>query len=282
MKQLIELQSRNGLGDRSVCQEMKRADRVLRRLLSSKMRELVKDPSRTKRTAARLAVVGAIREGYLGPGDHLPSEKDLTSILDVSLGTVQAALRQLQQSGTIIRRRGDGTRIASAEPFTDSIWHFRFLAKTTNFPLRFVDQHVEIDRSERTGPWSSFFEGSSLATSPSQFVCIRRRIRLNNDTFVFADMYLDEQAAGGLLEIRPEELDMINIRPYLEEAFGLRTARASHRVGTTILTPEETRQFGLLPKKIYFEIHAKAYTAESRPVYFQRILADSSRCVLDF
>ena len=84
----------------------------------------------TKRTAVRLAIKNIIRADILKPGELLPSEKELTGILSVSLGTVQAALGQLKAMGTISRRRGDGSRVTDREPFDESVWHFRFLSKT--------------------------------------------------------------------------------------------------------------------------------------------------------
>lgn len=104
--------------------------------LAAAMKDASRGPQRTKRSAARLAIAAAIRDGVLQPGDYLPPELWLTGILGVSLGTVQAALRQLQQMGAIVRRRGDGTRVASGEPLGRDIWHFRFVAKDTGQPLR--------------------------------------------------------------------------------------------------------------------------------------------------
>lgn len=240
------------------------------------MRAQLSVPGRTKRTAARLALVAAIREGHLQPGAFLPAEKALTGILCVSLGTTQAALRQLQQTGTIVRRRGDGTRVASAEPLSQTVWHFRFLDKTTLRPVRFQAHQIEISATAVHGPWSTFLDGAQ------SFIQIARRMNMSDGSRVFAEMFLDEASAAGLLETAPEELDMVNIRPYLEETFGLQTARARHVVQTTRLPLAKTRSFGLEPGATYFEIHALAFSGEGTPVYFQRIYAKSSRYALDF
>ena len=251
-------------------------DTTVEGFLAAQMRIHSATPRRSKRSAARLALVAAMREGYLGPGAMLPSEKALTAILDVSLGTVQAALRQLQQSGTIIRRRGDGSRVASVEPLSDSIWHFRFIDKATGHPLRFVRQAVEVDRVTGAGPWTEFLgECSSL-------VRIRRRMTMSDGSLIHAEMYLDERVVTGLADIDPQELEMVNIRPYLEETFGLFTAGARHTIRTTKPGRRAAADLGLEPGQRYFEIHAKAFTAERAPAYFQRIFALCADCVLDF
>lgn len=252
------------------------AQRALEKFLSREMRALLAVARRTKRTAARLAIVAAIRDGHLAPGAPLPPEKALTKILGVSLGTTQAALRQLQETGTIVRRRGDGSRVASAEPLSQSVWHFRFLDKSTLRPVRFKAQNVEISATTDKGPWSAFLDGAE------RFVRIARHMRMNDGSRVFAEMFLDEAGVGGLLEIAPEELDMVNIRPYLEEAFGLHTAHARHTVRTTMLSASRARALDLESGGTYFEIHAHAFAGEGTPVYFQRIYARSSRYALDF
>jgi len=252
------------------------SDLSLERFLTKQMRAHSRARGRTKRSAARLALVAAIREGQLQPGAMLPSEKALTAILGVSLGTVQAALRQLQQADTIIRRRGDGSRVASVEPLTDSIWHFRFISKATGRPMRFVRQAITVDRVSTRGPWNDFLGESSA------FIRIRRKMTMSAGVRIFGEMYLDGSIAPGLAAIDPEELEMVSIRPYLEEHYGLFAAGARHTIATTALARKAASQMGLEPGPRYFEIHAKAFTAERAPIYFQRIFARCSDCILDF
>ncbi|MEZ5856019.1 MAG: GntR family transcriptional regulator [Hyphomicrobiaceae bacterium] len=248
----------------------------LEAFLAAHMRLHASTPGRTKRSAARLALVAAIRDGQLQPGGMLPPEKALTGILGVSLGTVQAALRQLQQAGTIVRRRGDGSRVASVEPLADAIWHFRFNAKATGQPMRFVRQAIAVDTVTVQGPWADFL-GRAEA-----FVRIRRRMAMSAGARIFAEMYLDAALAPGLADIDPRELEMVNIRPFLEENYGLFTAGARHTISTTVVGQKAATQMGLERGQRSFEIHAKAFTAERSPVYFQRIFARCSDCVLDF
>ena len=52
-------------------------------------------------------------DGRLKPGDQLPSEVDLASILKVSRNTLREALNLLQQEGAIIRKQGVGTFVTT-------------------------------------------------------------------------------------------------------------------------------------------------------------------------
>jgi len=230
----------------------------------------------TKRTAARIAIMSIIRSGIVKPGDLLPSELELTKILGVSLGTVQAALRGLQDIGTIVRRRGDGTRVASGEPFAETIWHFRFMSTDDGSPLRFIDQKTSVDTVSTHGIWSEHLGQCA------KYVRIWRKLTLQNNVQVGAEMFLDHSLAEGLADINASDLTHINIRPYLEETFGFTITRASHLVQTTELSSKVTTEFSLRPEGIYYEIHAKTFSANQTPIYFQRIFVAINDCAVMF
>jgi len=245
-------------------------------ILAQLMREASADQRRTKRSAARLAIAEAIRNGTLAPGDYLPSETWLTQILGVSLGTVQAALRQLQQMGTIVRRRGDGTRVASTEPLGSEVWHFRFLDKDTGQPMRISNEHVWIDRIAEAGPWLDYLGASN------DCVRIRRSLTMQDGTPVGAEMFINADHVRGLEDVDPRELNMVNIRPYLEENYNLAVVGATHLVQTRDIDVGSGKIFGLKSGETVFEIHAKAYTIDRAPIYFQRIFVSSDACNLSF
>lgn len=230
----------------------------------------------TKRTAARLAIVEAIQSGVFRPGDKLPSELKLTGILGVSLGTVQAALRQLQLVGSIVRRRGDGSRVAAREPFDRSVWHFRFVSKSDGKPLRITNERVQIELISGTGAWSDYLG------ERQSFLRIRRWVSLIDGTPAGAEMFLDPDMVPGLQGMNPNELDMVNIRPYLEERYGIVTAGANHIARTVRLDKDTAGLFGLEAGSDCFEIHAKAYSNDDAPVYFQRIFISTDVCALTF
>jgi DNA-binding transcriptional MocR family regulator len=64
--------------------------------------------------AARLRRL--IDEGELAPGELLPPDRALASVLAVGRSTVVAAYDVLSQDGRVVRRQGSGTRVAGAEP----------------------------------------------------------------------------------------------------------------------------------------------------------------------
>jgi len=234
------------------------------------------EKGRTKRSAVRLAISRAVANGALKPGDFLPPEKRLAGILGVSLGTVQAALQQLQLRGEIVRRSGYGSRVISTDKFANSVWHFRFVDRADGHRLIFHDQHVAIDTVQGAGVWSAFL-------GEEQTCCrIIRHMQLSNGVQVMAFMYLHDALAPRLKTVEPGELSSVNIRTYLQDEFGIVTARAENIVLSTKADATIAAQLDLSPGVNILELKARAFTHDETPVYFQRILAPADHCALAF
>ncbi len=71
---------------------------------------------------------GMILKEGLGPGDRLPTERDLSAKLNVSRSVVREAIKRLQSIGRVTSLQGSGTRVAapSGEQVTAGYrWLFR-------------------------------------------------------------------------------------------------------------------------------------------------------------
>jgi DNA-binding transcriptional regulator YhcF (GntR family) len=73
------------------------------------------DPSSTTPLADQIAasVRGAVVHGRLGPGDRLPSAREVAAGLGVNLHTVLRGYQQLRDEGLIELRRGRAATIAA-------------------------------------------------------------------------------------------------------------------------------------------------------------------------
>jgi GntR family transcriptional regulator, transcriptional repressor for pyruvate dehydrogenase complex len=61
-------------------------------------------------------ILSLIREQQLRPGDRLPPERELATLMQVSRATVREALRSLSMMNVIELRHGSGTYVTSLEP----------------------------------------------------------------------------------------------------------------------------------------------------------------------
>lgn len=81
-------------------------------------------PKRPRYQEIQEALLAEIEAGRYVVGERLPTEQELCARFEASRHTVRDALRQLQQSGLIVRRRGSGSVLAAQYPterFTNSI-----------------------------------------------------------------------------------------------------------------------------------------------------------------
>src|SRR3954451_14414667 len=73
------------------------------------LKAIVPQPGRPLYITARDAVREAIDQGVFTPGEQMPSTKELSEQLDVSLVTTHRALQELVNSGVLRRSQGRGT-----------------------------------------------------------------------------------------------------------------------------------------------------------------------------
>ena len=81
----------------------------------------------------------AIVVGTLGPGDPLPSLRQLASDLRVNPNTVQFAYRELEREGAVYMKRGQGTFVSNSS--TPQVERRRLLREVAVRALRDAYRH---------------------------------------------------------------------------------------------------------------------------------------------
>jgi len=243
---------------------------ILNEILVSELNSILKTQGCTKRTAVRLALVNCINKGLLKPGEYLPSEVLMAQILSVSLGTVQVAMGQLQDIGLIHRRRGDGSRVSESESFEDSTWHFRFSSVETGAPIRIIKSEVDIAKTSDSGYWCK------ILGNHKEYLCVSRRVLMQHQTRVGAKMFIPIGVAPDFTEINISELNMLNIRSFLESKLKLKITECKSKVSVCIPHKFEVKEFDLVDQKSHFKIDATAFSDANIPIYHQRVLVPVS------
>ena len=64
----------------------------------------------------RLAIIDAVRDGRLPPGDRLPTVRELAAELGLAVNTVARPYRELESAGIIETRGRQGTFVARTDP----------------------------------------------------------------------------------------------------------------------------------------------------------------------
>ncbi len=230
------------------------------------------NPRETKKSLLRLALLAAMKSSELNPGDRLPSEQAMARALGLSAGTIQGTLRQLQDLGMIIRRRGDGTVVADAEPLGETIWHFRFVHKGSGRPLRPKPSILDIREIHEQGLWTRHL-------GPPPYIQISRT--LSGDGIQLGSvMYLPSNLLD-ISQLQREELDGVNLRVVLESQLGERALRDSTTFGHGKMDYQLAQQFDMVPGSDTLLIRASTRLANGDPFYFQEIFAPADSLELE-
>ncbi len=223
------------------------------------------------------AILNLIEAGEIRPGDKLPPEDALAGALPASLGTVQKALGHLKALGVVVRDHGRGTfvagapRPASGERMPDGeLLHFRFADDASDAPLPVYARVESVKKvagaqSAATTPWARFL-GDDEA-----YVCIGRRINVNDEFEASSQFYLPWRRFGDLLRVPLEELDGISLRVVLSRTYNMPTLHFDQRLQCAPLPRAACRTLGLAPGSpgMIWEIFGRTYRRQ--PASYQRI-----------
>ncbi len=222
-----------------------------------------------KHAQMRKAILTAVKDGILRPGDQIPSEKELTSILGVSLGTVQRSLGQLVTEGVVMREHGRGTFIAD-EPRA----FFRFLAADGRTVLPVSSRVLDRTIVRKTGPWSD-----ALGDDPEGFVRISRSFNVDGRFHCYSEFYLAAGRFRDMLE-RPLGEDA-RLKKILGEEFQAPVLRVWQRVRAEELSPKICRLIGAEHGTFGFLVEIVSYTFDDHAVCYQQNWIPATPYMLD-
>jgi GntR family transcriptional regulator len=107
------------------------------------------EPRRSLVDSAEVALRNWLGSGRHRPGDHLPAEHDLATMLGVSRGTLRSALQRLEERGEVVRRQGSGTFVGRVSmPHTlveglERLESYASLARRRGLTLTHRDLRIE-------------------------------------------------------------------------------------------------------------------------------------------
>ena len=209
----------------------------------------------------RKSIEDVVRRGLIGPGDALPSERDIAQKTDVSRVTVRKAVRDLVGSGLLVRRRGSGTFVA---PRVERVE--QSLSLLTSFTEDMARRGLEV-RSE----WldrgiypPSPEETIALGLSSTDMVARVWRLRIANDT----PLAIERASLSAEALPRPET---VGSSLYAElESSGNRPVRAIQRISATSLGEADARLLEVAAGSASLNIERISYLESGKVIEFTR------------
>lgn len=209
----------------------------------------------------RKSIEEAVNRGLIGPGDALPSERDIASKADISRVTVRKAVQDLVKGGILVQRHGSGTFVAPRmERVEQSL--SRLTSFTEDMARRGMSVHsVWLDRGLYA---PSPEEMMVLGLSSTELVARVARLRIANDT----PLAIERAALSARVLPDPEA-----IGSSLYAALGMtgnRPVRAVQRISATNLGDADARLLEVPPGVAGLQIERISYLASGKVIEFTR------------
>ena len=213
--------------------------------------------------AVKRALLLAIEEARLAPGQALPNETNLSAAFGVSVGTVRHAVDELAAEHILVRRQGRGTFVAthSADRFLFQFFHVERadgLREGPNVELLSFDKvRLEDDAAAALG---------QRPGAPA--LQIENRLLLQGRPVVHDVLLLPAGLFKGLTERRLRERPGTLYQLY-QSAFGITVLRAVERAGAVAADRAAARVLGLAPGAPVLRVRRTALTFGDKPVEYR-------------
>ncbi|MDG4873483.1 GntR family transcriptional regulator [Mesorhizobium sp. WSM4935] len=209
----------------------------------------------------RRSIEEAVNRGLIGPGDALPSERDIASKADISRVTVRKAVQDLVKGGILVQRHGSGTFVAPRmERVEQSL--SRLTSFTEDMARRGMTvRSVWLDRGLYA---PSPDEMMVLGLSSTELVARVARLRIANDT----PLAIERAALSASVLPDPEA-----VGSSLYAALGTsgnRPVRAVQRISATNLGDADARLLAVPPGVAGLQIERISYLASGKVIEFTR------------
>lgn len=236
------------------------------------------EPGLPKHARLRTAIVEAVESGDLRVGTKLMGERDLSRLLNVSLGTTQKALGRLMVEGFLVRKQGHGTFVGSARQPLAGSWHYRFRADDgSELPVysTLIDRKLVRTR----GIWSQ-----ALGADDKGYVMLLRQLDIGGKFNCSSHMYLPASRFGTILRIAEKRLADANLKLLLGSHFAAPTLSSDGLAHVIQISTEDAKVIGV-PRQTYgLQVDIVGRTFGRVPITFQQMIVPPAPCglMLDF
>ncbi|WP_315918521.1 GntR family transcriptional regulator [Mesorhizobium sp. SP-1A] len=209
----------------------------------------------------RRSIEDAVRSGLIGPGDALPSERDIASRADISRVTVRKAVQDLVKGGVLVQRHGSGTFVAPRPERVE-----QSLSLLTSFTEDMARRGMAVQ--------SRWLERGLYAPSPEEIMVLGlgsgeqvarvERLRIANDT----PLAIERASLSARLLPDPE-----TVGPSLYSALektGNRPVRAVQRISAINLGETDAGLLEVASGSASLRIERISYLASGKVVEFTR------------
>lgn len=230
----------------------------------------------TKQHRLHQAVLDAVLDGQLVPGDQLPPEADLSRLLGVSLGTTQRALGGLTRRGLIERFHGRGTFVSPNHIAQEELWHFRFIDddKSRHYLPVFATS-LKTELTAQTGPWTQ------VLGVEDQYIEIIRNLDIDGRCRCLSRIYLSANRFGRIVTPEEGELRVSNIKLLVRQLYGVTYTAVDQQVRFTTISPDVAPLIGAEAGHAAIALTIIGYDAAGQTISYHEITIPQCDLAID-
>ncbi|SDM20749.1 GntR family transcriptional regulator [Nonomuraea jiangxiensis] len=208
------------------------------------------------------ALIQDMDAGMHRPGDRLPSESELCDSYGVSRTVVRQALRELEISGRIVRRKGQGSFVAL--PKTSELLVQSLTGLHEDVTSRGGTMRSDVRRLERVPATPEV--AAELGIAPGDPVIVLDRLRFVNEVpWVTVVTYLPYALCPRLLE---EDLTQQSLYALLEDGYGVEISWGRRRVEAVPAPAAVARALEIRRGSPILLLSSTSYAPDGRPVEY--------------
>jgi GntR family transcriptional regulator len=221
------------------------------------------------------ALMRLIDDGTYGPGDRLPTERQIAETMGVSLAPVRVAMKQLELAGHVERTQGRGTFVADRPVH----YELRLMSSSTDslrragvpFTVEVVDQSVD-------APPSDVATRLRLDRDEAAFHLLRV-VTVRSRPSILLESWVTQQGLGDMVD--DEIFDRGESLYRVLAKNGITQRRAAGQVSIHNASDWEAELLGMPFGTPLLSLNSVSYDAEDRPIDYSRGLYDSGRFSLE-
>ena len=206
------------------------------------------------------ALMEQLASGDLKPGQLIPSERQLATEYNVSIGTLRKAIDELVENRILIRQQGKGTFVASHDRERLLFYFFHIVPQkgVKSYPLvEFVFFHKAVADAEVASRLK-------IAVGAPTFH-VRNKLSLLNEVVSVDDITIDqarfEKLSAAQFKERPN-----TIYNLYQEAFGITVVRTDERLRAEAASVDHAKLLKLKPGTPVLTIRRTAFDMRDEPV----------------
>lgn len=196
-------------------------------------------------------LLARITGGQWDVGEFLPSEPELASAYGVSRETLRGALRQLEDSGLIARRRGQGTRVVRLQPVQEFHTKLSSIEELAQYGRTAVRRVLAIDEVAVDDGLAQDL-GVRDGTTQVRITSTRQDPTDGGRPLSWAQVYISPGSAA-LITDELEHSDRL-VADLIAERTGRQVNQVLQRIKATALEEDAAKALGELPGSVALQL----------------------------